>query len=199
MNLHTINKTRRMSKAPASWREWQLTAQFPVEEAGPRLYYCKQSRFQACRLSKEQNRPYNRSEFRQFRKGRVVHAFERGVLHVRDRRQIGNSAHWRRSSVISGAPLVSKALGFLDKPASSAAGIPFHQKWQQHREAVEAGSRPIPGLPALGKPSSPALTTVCNAPASFVRGGFYFHPSDEDLSPGGPVRKKPLSGCAFGV
>jgi len=24
-----------------------------------------------------------------------------------------------------------------------------------------------------------------------VEGGFYFHPSDEDLSPGIPVRKKP--------
>jgi hypothetical protein len=45
-----------------------------------------------------------------------------------------------------------------------------------------------------------------------LRGGFYFHPSDEDLSPGTPVttpaskdrslgtpvRKKPLDGCASG-
>jgi hypothetical protein len=29
-------------------------------------------------------------------------------------------------------------------------------------------------------------------------GGFYFHPSDEDLSPGSPVRKNPLDGCAPG-
>jgi hypothetical protein len=26
-----------------------------------------------------------------------------------------------------------------------------------------------------------------------MEGGFYFHPSDEDLSPGTPERKKPLS------
>jgi hypothetical protein len=26
-----------------------------------------------------------------------------------------------------------------------------------------------------------------------VKGGFYFHPTDEDLSAGTPVRKKPLS------
>jgi hypothetical protein len=28
---------------------------------------------------------------------------------------------------------------------------------------------------------------------SSIEGGFYFHPSDEDLSPGTPERKKPLS------
>jgi hypothetical protein len=32
-----------------------------------------------------------------------------------------------------------------------------------------------------------------------VKGGFYFHPSDEDLSLGTPVRIKPLSSCGFGV
>jgi hypothetical protein len=32
-----------------------------------------------------------------------------------------------------------------------------------------------------------------------VQGGFFFHPSDEDLSPGTPEKKKPLSGCGFGV
>ena len=31
------------------------------------------------------------------------------------------------------------------------------------------------------------------APASQVKGGFYFHPGDEGLSPGTPERKKPLS------
>jgi hypothetical protein len=30
-------------------------------------------------------------------------------------------------------------------------------------------------------------------------GGFYFHPSDLDLSLGTPDRKKPLGGLAFGV
>jgi len=32
-----------------------------------------------------------------------------------------------------------------------------------------------------------------------IEGGFYFHPVDEDLSTGTPVRKKPLRGSAFGV
>ena len=31
-----------------------------------------------------------------------------------------------------------------------------------------------------------------------LQGGFYFHPSDEDLSPGTPEWKKPLSGRAIG-
>jgi hypothetical protein len=30
-------------------------------------------------------------------------------------------------------------------------------------------------------------------------GGFFFHPSDEDLSLGTPEKKKPLGGFAFGV
>ena len=32
--------------------------------------------------------------------------------------------------------------------------------------------------------------------AESVRCGFYFHPGDEDLSPGTPERKKPLGGIA---
>jgi hypothetical protein len=32
-----------------------------------------------------------------------------------------------------------------------------------------------------------------------VQGDFCFHPSDEDLSPGTPERKKPLEGNGFGV
>ena len=31
-----------------------------------------------------------------------------------------------------------------------------------------------------------------------LQGGFYFHPSDEDLSPGTPEWKKPLGGRAIG-
>lgn len=33
--------------------------------------------------------------------------------------------------------------------------------------------------------------------SSAVKGGFYFHPSDEGLSLGAPVRKKPLSSGGF--
>src|ERR1035437_4600321 len=33
--------------------------------------------------------------------------------------------------------------------------------------------------------------------SSAVQGGFYFHPSDENLSLGTPERKKPLSGSGF--
>jgi hypothetical protein len=35
--------------------------------------------------------------------------------------------------------------------------------------------------------------------AGIEQDGFYFHPSDEDLSLGTPVRKKPFSGSGFGV
>jgi hypothetical protein len=31
-----------------------------------------------------------------------------------------------------------------------------------------------------------------------VKGGFYFHPTDEHLSVGTPERKKPLGGLAIG-
>jgi hypothetical protein len=31
--------------------------------------------------------------------------------------------------------------------------------------------------------------------ARLVKGGFYFHPSDEDLSPGARLRKKLLGSC----
>jgi hypothetical protein len=34
--------------------------------------------------------------------------------------------------------------------------------------------------------------------AESVRCGFYFHPTDEDLSAGTPVMKKPLGGIASG-
>jgi hypothetical protein len=55
------------------------------------------------------------------------------------------------------------------------------------REAVSSQRRPLEQFS-----NSRTLTNS-------VQGGFYFHPSDEDLSLETPDRKKPLSCCGFGV
>ena len=48
-------------------------------------------------------------------------------------------------------------------------------------------------------PCRPRAVLQLTCPRRMVRGGFFFHPSDEDLSPGTPERKKPLESNGFGV
>src|ERR1035437_3088545 len=58
-------------------------------------------------------------------------------------------------------------------------------------ESHAAGPTVPPAHPPLERFSS------SRGVSGTVQGGFYFHPSDEDLSLGTPERKKPLSRCGY--